>query len=255
MRTVGSATALLVIAALAASCGSVVDGTVVPAPNLKPRPLTRETVKQVPLDDIALTRMLGQPFVTRQPPEAGGSDKLFEPDSPASPDDCRGVTAMLQKSVYESAEVNGLVYESWWNNGDPAQVISVMEGVVALPTAAQAEEVFAKFSTQWQQCNGATTTEQTGPISTTNAISDVRVTDASKTIVAATNTATAVLPNMPPLLPTPQARAIGVQQNCLVEVEVVFFGDRRSSDPGSATLDTSAIDVAHAMMDKVSALS
>jgi hypothetical protein len=158
---------------------------------------------------------------------------------------------MLQKSVYESAGVNGLMYESWWNNGDPAQVISVMEGVVSLPTAAQAEELFTKFANQWQQCNGMTTTEQTGPISTTNAISDIRVTNS---VVAATNTATAVLPNMPPLLPTPQARAIGVRLNCLVEVEVVFFGDRRPSDPGSATVDTSAVDVAHAMMDKVSAL-
>lgn len=255
MRTVGSATALLVVAALAAGCGSVVDGTAMPAPNLKPRPLTGETVKQVPLDDTALTGMLSQPFVARQPPEAGGPDKLFEPENPVSPADCRGVTAMLQKSVYESADVKGLVYESWWNNGDPAQVISVMQGAVTLPTATQAEELFAKFSKQWQQCNGTTTTEQTGPISTTNAISDVRVTDASKTIVAATNTATSVLPNMPPLLPTAQARAIGIRLNCLVEVEVVFFGDRRPSDPGSATVDGSAVDVAHAMMEKVSALS
>jgi PknH-like extracellular domain len=252
MRTVGSATALLVVATLAVGCGSVVDGTAKPAPNLKPRPLTGETVKQVPLDDVALTRMLSQPFVARQPPEAGGPDKLFQPENPVSPASCRGVTAMLQQSVYESAGVQDVVYESWWNNGDPAQVISVMEGVVTLPTAAQAEELFAKFSKQWQQCNTTTTTEQTGPISTTNAISDIRVTN---TVVAATNTATSVLPNMPPLLPTPQARAIGVRLNCLVEVEVVFFGDRRPSDPGSATVDTSAVDVAHAMMDKVSALS
>jgi hypothetical protein len=41
----------------------------------------------------------------------------------------------------------------------------------------------------------------------------------------------------------------------LVEVQVVFFGDRRSSDPGSANPDTSAIDIAHAMMDKVSEAS
>ena len=159
---------------------------------------------------------------------------------------------MLQKSVYESAEVKDFASESWWNNGDPAQVISVMEGVVTLPTAAQAEALFAKFSEQWQHCDGAKATEQTGPISTTNVISDIRVTN---TVVAATNTATAVLPNMPALQPTPQARAIGVRLNCLVEVEVVFFGDRRPSDPGSANLDTSGVDIAHAMMDKVSALS
>jgi hypothetical protein len=159
---------------------------------------------------------------------------------------------MLQKSFYESSDVQDVASESWWNNGDPAQVISVIEGVVTLPTAARAEALFAKFSQQWQQCNATTTTEQNGPINTTNSISDIRVTN---TVVAATNTATAVLPNMPPLRPTPQARAIGVQLNCLIEVQVVFFGDRRSSDPGSANLDTSAIDIAHAMMDKISDLS
>ena len=249
MRTVGSATTLLVVVALAVGCGPVIDGTAKPAPNLKPRPLTGNTVRQVALDDVALSRMLGQPFVGRVPPEFGGPDKLSSQIPPAR---CLGVTAMLQKSVYESAEVEDVALESWWNNGDPAQVISVMEGVVTLPTAAQAEALFAKFSEQWQQCNGATSTEQNGPISTTNAISDIRI---ANTVVAATNTATSVLPNMPALQPTPQARAIGVRLNCLVEVEVVFFGDRRPSDPGSANPDTSGVDIAHAMMDRVSALS
>jgi hypothetical protein len=253
---------LTVVAALAVGCGAVggqvVQGTAKPAPNLKPRPLTGETVRQVLLDDAALSRMLSQPFVARKPPVFGGPDKLFQSDTPVSPPACQGVTAMLQKSVYQSdpaVQVNDVASESWWNNGEPAQVISVMQGVVTLPSAAQAEALFAKFSNQWQQCKGTTTTEQSGPISTTTDISDVRVADASNTVVAATNTATSVLPNMPALQPTPQARAIGVRLNCLVEVEVVFFGDRRSSDPGSANLDTSGIDIAHAMMDKISALS
>ncbi|WP_161807978.1 sensor domain-containing protein, partial [Mycobacterium intracellulare] len=55
--------------------------------------------------------------------------------------------------------------------------------------------------------------------------------------------------------PTPQARAIGIRSNCLVEVEVVFFGGRRSTDPGSANVNSSALDIARAMMDRVNALS
>jgi hypothetical protein len=238
------------VAALAVGCGGIVDGTAKPAPNLKPRPLTGETVRQVLLDDAALSRMLSQPFVGRTPPTFGGPDKLN--DRSVSPADCLGVTAMLQKGVYQSADVKDVASESWWNNGEPAQVISVMEGVVTLPTAAQAEALFAKFSQQWRQCKGTTTTEQNGPIKTTTDIGDVRV---ANSLVAVTNTATSVLPNMPPLQPAPKARALGVRLNCLVEVEVVFFGDRRPSDPGSANPDTSAVDVAHAMMDKVSALS
>ncbi|WP_068176567.1 sensor domain-containing protein [Mycobacterium sp. UM_CSW] len=255
MRILGPATALMLVAAVAAGCGGVVDGTAKPAPNLKPRPLTGDTVRRVLLDGDVLSRMLNQPFATRKPAEFGGPDVLSQKDESVSPANCLGVTAMLQKSVYQSADVKDVAAQAWWNNGDPAQVISVIEGVVALPSAAQAQALFVQFSQQWQQCNGTTTTEQNGPISTTIVIGDVRVPDASKTIVAATNTATSVLPNMPPLRPTPQARAIGVQLNCLVEVEVVFFGDRRPSDPGSGNLDTSGIDVARAMMDKVSALS
>jgi PknH-like protein len=255
VRKIGPAAALLVIGALATGCGGVVAGTAKPAPNLKPRPLAGATVRQVLLDGDALSRMLNQPFATRKPAEFGGPDTLSQKDETVTPANCLGVTAMLQKSVYQSADVKDVASQSWWNNGDPAQVISVIEGVVALPSAAQAQALFTQFSQQWQQCNGTTTTEQTGPISTTNVISDVRVADASNTVVAATNTATSVLPNMPALQPTPQARAIGVRLNCLVEVEVVFFGDRRPADPGSGNLDTSGIDIARAMMDKVSALS
>ena len=252
MRTSGLATALTVVAVLAAGCGGVVQGTAKPAPNLKPRPLSGETVRRVLLDGATLAQMLNQPFVARNPPDFGGPDTLYTTLPPA---DCLGVTAMLQKSVYQPADIKDVASVSWWNNGDPAQVISVIEGVVTLPSAAQAEALFATFSNQWQQCNGTTTTEQNGPISTTNAISGVRVADPSNSVVAATNTATSTLPNMPALKATPQARAIGVRLNCLVEVEVVFFGGRRPSDPGSAKVDTSAIDVAHAMMDRVSALS
>jgi hypothetical protein len=252
MRTIGQVTVWAVIAAFAVGCGPVVEGTAKPAPNLKPRPLSGQIVKKVLLSNVKLSRMLGQPFVARQPGHFGGPEKLDQRDAPSGAPDCVGVTAMLQKSVYGSADVQTVASESWWNNGDPAQVISVIEGVVALPSAAQAQELFAKFPPQWQQCTGKTTSEQTGPINTTTVIGDVHVDDS---VVAVTNTATATLPNMPALQPTPQARAIGVRLNCIVEVDVVFFGDRRPSDPGTGDPDTSATDIARAMMDRVSDLS
>jgi PknH-like extracellular domain len=252
MRIGAPAAVLMAVAVLAAGCGSVVSGTAKPAPNLKSRPLTGATVKQVLLDGATLSRMLNQPFVARDPAEFGGPERLYQVKGSMTQANCRGVTAMLQKSVYPPAQVKDVASQSWWNNGQPAQVITVIEGVVTFASAAEAQALFGQFSQQWQQCNGTTTTEQTGPISTTNAISDVRVTNS---VLAATKTATSVLPNMPPLRPAPQARAIGIQSNCLVEVEVVFYGGRRSSDPGSADINSSAIDIAHAMMDKVSALS
>ncbi len=269
MRIRGTVSALTVVAALVVGCGGVVDGTAKPAPNLKPRPLAGAAVKQVLLDDAALSRMLGQPFVARKPAEFGGPDKLDQRDAASSPAGCLGVTSMLHKSVYQSAEaaqtaqLKDVASEVWWNNGEPAQVITVMEGVVTFASPEQAQALFAQFSEQWQKCDGVTTTEHAGPISTTNVISGVRVagpadsagaSGSGGSVVTATNTATSVLPNMPALEPTPQGRALGVRLNCIVEVAVVFFGGRRPSDPGSATLETSATDVAHAMMDKISAL-
>lgn len=250
----GSATAAVctVLAALAVGCGSVVAGTAKPAPNLKPRPLSGRAIEHVLLGGKSLSQMLGQPFVTRQPAKFGGLDILDQRKAPPESAACLEVTAMLQRSVYGPANVQAVASASWWNNGDPAQVIGVREGVVALPTAAEAQALFAKFPDQWRQCKGQSTTERTGPISTTTVIDEVRTLDS---VVTATNTATATLANMPPLQPTPVARAVGVRLNCIVEVSMIFFGDRRPSDPGSASPDTSAVDVAHAMMEKVSDLS
>ncbi|WP_292990044.1 sensor domain-containing protein [Mycobacterium sp.] len=252
MRGLRLATTGAVIVAVAVGCGPVIAGTAKPAPNLKPKPLSGRVVERVLRNGKVLSRMLGQPFVGRQPAKYGGADMLDQRDAPPESAGCMGVTAMLQKSVYDSAAIQDVASVSWWNNGDPAQVISVMEGVVALPDAEQAQALFAKFPEQWQRCKGQTTTEEAGPISTTTLIGDVHTLDS---VVAVTNTATSTLPNMPALTPTPQARAVGVRLNCIVEVEIVFFGERRPSDPGSAKPDTSAVDVAHAMMEKVSELS
>ena len=252
MRALGLAAACTVVTACAVGCGPVVTGTAKPAPHLKPKPLSGLTVKRVLLDGRVLSTMLGQPFVARAPAKFGGPELLDQREAPPESADCLEVTAMLQGNVYGPANVQTVATVSWWNDGDPAQVFSVREGVVTLPSAAEAQALFATFPDRWQRCKGQTTNEKAGPIDTTTTIDDVRVIDS---VVAATNTATATLPNMPALQPTPQARAVGVRLNCIVEVDMVFFGDRRPSDPGSANPDTSAVDVAQAMMDKVSELS
>ena len=53
----------------------------------------------------------------------------------------------------------------------------------------------------------------------------------------------------------PQARAIGVKGNCLVEAEVSFIPFSYPGDEGSADTNTSAIDIAHAIMDRLGAPS
>ena len=74
----------------------------------------------------------------------------------ALPDDCLGVAAMLQQNVYQSSDVEEVAVETWRHATLPADVTSVQEGVVSLPTAADADALFATFSHQWQKCDGTT---------------------------------------------------------------------------------------------------
>jgi hypothetical protein len=151
----------------------------------------------------------------------------------------------LQRSAYRSGDVKDVAQKSWRITGGPEhKVIAVEEGVVTLPTAAQANALFATFSPQWKGCDGKTVTESIAPMSLELAysISDVRVKD-------------------PVLLATVQSgggmfginltnvRALAVDVNCIVDVTVTVFSDY----PGDP--QTSGHDVARAMMDKISALS
>jgi PknH-like extracellular domain len=251
MRTRSVLSCLLVLM-LATGCADAIDGTARPAPNLIRRPVTGETVKQVLLDDAELTRILSQPFKTDShlPPRFGGPDKLQRGFGFVSPPDCTGITLLLAKSAYESADVRDVARESWWNAGGPASVISVSEGVVTLPTGPDAEVLFDKFSRQWDQCNGTTVTIQGGGgLSFTDKVSEVGVADS---VLAAT---VSVEMSGAPGAPRPEARAIGVRRNCLVEVEVDFFSDGSPSSPGPGGFNARAIDIAHVMMDRISALN
>ncbi len=166
---------------------------------------------------------------------------------------------MMEKRGYQSGQVKTAARETWWNLRGSAQVISVAEGVVALSTAAEATTLFGKFAQRWANCDGTTVTIERSSIiidrprtTFSDKISDVRV---ANSVLAATVLVDAQLAGSPPSGPTPVARAIGVRGNCLVEVDVAFFSMRSPSDQGSGAIDTSAVDIAHAMMDKVSALS
>ncbi len=261
MRSRRSLVAPLVAVMVCAGCGSVVAGSGRPAPGLKPRPLTGQTVTQVLLNGDALSKLLGQTFIAKSelPPRFGGAEKLQPALGVISPLNCAGVTTMLEESAYGSGPVENVARETWWNFLEPVRVISVAEGVVALPTAAEATALFEKFSQQWASCDGTVVTIERASIivdrpktTFSDTISDVRAGDS---VLAATVMVDTQLAGSPPSGPRPEARAIGVRGNCLVEAEVAFFRTQSPSDQGSADVKTSAIDVAHAMMGKVSALS
>jgi hypothetical protein len=252
IRTRAVVTCLLVLT-LATGCTDVIRGTARPARNLKPKPLTGQTIKQVLLDGPALSKILDQSFKpdASLPPWFGGPDKLRRAYSVSpSRTDCLGVIALEEKTTYRSTNIKDVAGESWWHDGGSAKVISVTEGIITFPTAADANALFTKFTAQWQQCDGVTTTLPGDKISFTDTISDVRV---ANSVLAATVSVKSDIGGGGSGFP--EARAIGVRVNCLVEVEISFYSSRRPSDQGSGDVNTSAIDIAHIMMDKISALS
>lgn len=136
----------------------------------------------------------------------------------------------------------------WVHKGDSVKIDSVQEGIVALRTAADGGALFAKFAAQWQKCDGTTLSVEPIDVWGSDAISDVRVLDS---VVAAT-----VSMGSGPhggLNAIPTARALGVKGPYLVEVTVEFVPIYGPGDADNGDINTTAIDLTHALMDKLSA--
>jgi len=235
--------------------GAVATWLVLPDRSRGAAGVTGDRVKQVLLNGVELTAMLDQPFTTvTGPPSYGGLEAM---EDSAPPGECVGVLDVAQKSVYASASVQGYARETWIDP-DPdrdgftpldTRVMFVKEAVVALPTAADARELFDKFAEQWKRCDGhpvnATDPDVDGSPhlrGTEMHITDVRVTD---DVLAAS----IVLDKSPK---APDTRAVGLRDNCIVGVLVAFTGTEHAS--GSGDPQTSSTDVVRAMMDKVTKL-
>ncbi|MCV7091350.1 sensor domain-containing protein [Mycobacterium interjectum] len=252
----------LTVMLFVAGCAVTVGGTAQSAPSRPPRPLSGETVDHVLLSDRTLSRIVKQALKIdpRFPPRFGGAEELAD-DATALPDDCVGVAAMLQQSVYGSGSVKDVAVETWRHAAASADVTSVQEGVVGLPTAEDAEAMFVAFSRQWHSCDGRTTSLPGSMFRLKGKISNV---ESSASVVAATVSVgwTSGGPEHKSEPHSdwesiPAGRAIGVRGNCLIEVEVDVFHSSTALGRGSgdtANFDGTAVDVARAMMDKIGAL-
>ncbi len=247
--------ASLAIVMLVAGCAVTVGGTAQPA---SPRSLTGRSIKHVLLGHGALSRILKEPLNIdpRFPPRFGGPESLLNDELTSPMVACLGVAAMLQQSVYQSGNIKGVAAETWRHAARSAEVTSVKEAVVSLPTAADANALFARFSHRWQKCNGATQ-PLPGPVFRLKAmVTNVQV----DTSVLAATVSTGWTTPRSGSASIPAGRAIGVKDNCLIEVEVDFFGvfsvskAPKASLRGPGDINNSALDIAQIMMDKVSAL-
>jgi hypothetical protein len=247
-------TVCLLVAVLVTGCSEAIAGNVRPAPGLAPRPLTGEAVKGVLLDGVTLTQLLHQPFDSKPdlPQRFGGPEELQLTAGTVTPAECAGIAQVADKGSYPEGKVKTVARESWWNTADmPSKVIDVEEAVVALPSVADASALFGTFAQQWNNCNGKTVNVNDGELVLTDNVSEVRVANsvAAATISVETRLASA------PTRPMPNARAIGVRANCLVEVEVTFFSEHSPNDLGTADEHTSAAELAHAMMNRIDGLA
>lgn len=251
MKSVSSAAALLVGLMLLTGCSVVVDGAGVPGPNLAPRLLSADEIADVLPTASDLEDLLGEAFAPDGSMRSGGLDGMsdgLDGEDKATPHECVGATTVMQRSTYQDSEVTDTVEQQWDPAPSTGEVLAVDTGVVALRSVADANQLFAEFTDQWQDCEGQTVTlvvESVRGGYLTDKITDVRV---ANSVLAATIEFGHTLDSST----SRTARAIGVRGNCLVESEVAFYTNAigESADP-----ESSAIDIARFMLEKVSELN
>lgn len=246
-------TALLAVVLAATGCSATIAGTASTAPAAGPRSLSGHTIKRVLLGRTALSRIVKQPLNIDPsfPPSFGGPETL-QGNSPGWADDCIGVAVMLQRSVYQASDVKNVALTAWQRTSAPAPVTRVKEGVLSLPTATDAEALFVKFSRQWHRCEGKTVPLTGETFKLRTRVNDLQV---ASSVLGATTSIELDSPNLLAQDGIPAARAMGVRDNCLIEVEVDFISRSRLTPEQVGDIKTSALDIAQVMRDKVSALS
>lgn len=234
---------LLLVAGFATGCTAIVGGAARPAPGLVPRPLTGREVERALLDNAELNRAFGQSFKTDpdQPGGFGGSELLQE--NAQTPPDCGGVVDPLLKDSYAGSEVRAVATSDWMYSSPNPAAIAVQEAVVALPDARAADAAFSALARRWRSCGGATMTIGGDPNFTSRVGS----------IAEKNSVLSAPIDDISSYMTMPEARAVGVRVNCLLEVKVVYYAsaDRDGSSAHTAT----AVDVAQLLMQKVISLT
>ncbi len=77
---------------------------------------------------------------------SGGNKILDDAYLSTSPAECTGVVYMTQKSVYQSAPVKNVATALWQEDGYAPTAIDIAEEVIAVPSAGDADALFARFS-------------------------------------------------------------------------------------------------------------
>ncbi|OBG54839.1 hypothetical protein A9X03_08905 [Mycobacterium sp. E1715] len=244
----------MVVLISATGCSTTVGGAARAPANLTTRFLDGHTLERVLLGKSALSRVVREPVELDPgfPPFVGGPEMLGRVRSEGS-ESCLGVAVMMRAGAYRSANVKAVAFTTWRPTAPSgAAVIRVQEAAIGLPTADQAYALFSTIARRWQECDGKTVPIAGGSLPLEVKVSHVQ--SASSVVAATISTQWNMPPSFsPPALPA--ERAVGVRDNCLIEVEVDFFDAPSALQDGTRDANARALDIAQVMRDKVSALS
>ena len=244
------------VGALALACvGSVLSGCAgTPADD---RPVVRIAEAAQPLQMVPLgpflptaqelsTILATGPNGLLAPPVEGDADVLLRSvaDAHVTPVECVSAAYRMQEIVYDTSPVRSVASSTWAGGGFEGPPVTGFFGVVQMADPVAAQEFFASLTGQWQRCNGKTVAMRpamagaagAGEISRVTGVSfDARVVSASVLHASAgTGSPTGI-------------RAVGLADDCIVEVELV--------DPRAPVDARQAVAVADVILDKIASVS
>lgn len=191
-----------------------------------------------------LTSLFSQPFDHQYPTRTTGGQHGLQDFSTTDPSHatCAGAVFPRARTTYRDHSVAGYAYQLWREPLPPlGKVIMVEEAVVAMDSAASAQQVLERATTEWKACDGTNVNFRASSANvdyTPEPVKDVRVTDSILTATVGH---------------VRSARALAVKDNVVVEAVVALQNDL--STPylvGTATVESSGVDVVKAIMDRLS---
>lgn len=177
------------------------------------------------------------------PPVEGDADVLLRSvvDTQVTPAECVSAAYRMQEIVYDTTPVRSVASSNWAGGSFDGPPVTGFFGVVQMADPVAAQDFFASLTGQWQRCNGQTVAMRpaasgAGEISRITGVAfDARVVSASVLHASGgTGSPTGI-------------RAVGLADDCIVEVELV--------DPRAPADARQAVAVADVILDKIAAVS
>lgn len=160
MRRLGIRALGLLSAVTVLGCSNTVGGSAQRHGAEEPVPL-----QQVLPTADEVSAAVGNPLDTTGTAASGSIDVLpngIRDSEGATPLDCLGAVTPLMRVVYEGGGVQAAAWRDYARLGAGLTVSSAEAGAVRFGSESEASRMFARFTTQWQSCEGTTVTLGTG---------------------------------------------------------------------------------------------